>query len=165
MKNTDNQYLFDKLNDKFDRDLDRLKDSYDREAKMLMYGDASGLNMTKRRNRLWMWFDRKTRYRLLPKVLIFTIAILTIVDATLYALQIYWKIDYIGPIEFGAVCILLNLVIPALMIVLQGVYRNIDGYTGDYVYTAQDLCRRYPTVCDPAYKDLECNAYHRPKDD
>ena len=163
MKNTDNQYLFDKLNDKFDRDLDRLKDSYDREAKMLMYGDASGLNMTKRRNRLWMWFDRKTRYRLLPKVLIFTIAILTAVEIAIWKIMDYKS--YYGPIEFGCIFLVLFLVIPGLMIVLQGVYRNIDGYTGDYMYTAQDLCRRYPTVCDPAYEDLECNAYHRPKDD
>lgn len=70
MKNTDNQYLFDKLNNKFDRDLDTLKERYDRDAQMLMYGDASGLNMTKRRNRLWMWFDRKTQFRVFPKIMV-----------------------------------------------------------------------------------------------
>ncbi len=162
MRFTDNEYEFEKLNTKFDRDLDRLKDDYSRKAESLMYGDAAGLNMTKRRNRLWMWFDRKTRYKLLPKILIFAILACVSIDAVLMALMIKWDVNHIGSIELGAVSLLLNLIIPGMALCLQGVFANLSGHAGGSL--EKDVWNRYPTVTDPAWHDLEENIYHHPDD-
>ena len=70
MKNPANEYEFQKLNADFDKKLDRLSDEYKRKADEIFHADRYGLNMEKRRNRLWMWFDRKTGYQLIPKIVI-----------------------------------------------------------------------------------------------
>ncbi|MBP7526413.1 MAG: hypothetical protein KA801_00715 [Syntrophorhabdaceae bacterium] len=159
MKLIDNQYKFSKLNAKFDRDLDRLKDKYNREAAMLMYGDAQGLDMTTRRNRLWMWFDRKTKYQLLPKILILVLVLCIGVDAILMAAMMQWEVDFIGSIDLGVVALLLHLTIPGMAVCLAGVFANINGRS---VNNLQDnLFNKYPTVTDPAWQDLKENVWHR----
>ena len=70
MKNPANEYEFQKLNADFDKKLDRLGDEYKRKADEIFHADRYGLDMEKRRNRLWMWFDRKTGYQLVPKIVI-----------------------------------------------------------------------------------------------
>jgi len=159
MKLTDKQYKFDKLNAKFDRDLDRLKDNYSREAEMLKFGDAQELDMATRRNRLWMWFDRKTKYRLLPKILILVLVLCIGVDAMLMAAMMQWKIDFIGSIDLGVMALLLHLIIPGMVVCLAGVFANINGRS---VNRLQDnLFNKYPSVTDPAWHDLEENVWHR----
>ena len=70
MKNPVNEYEFQKLNADFDRKLDRLSDAYKRKADEILHADRYGLHMAKRRNCLWMWFDRKTKFRIFPKILL-----------------------------------------------------------------------------------------------
>src|SRR5208337_2350001 len=70
MKNPTNEYEFQKLNADLDKKLDRLSDEYKRKADEIFHADRYGLNMEKRGNRLWMWFDRKTGYQLIPKIVI-----------------------------------------------------------------------------------------------
>ena len=65
-----NEYEFQKLNADFDKKLDRLSEEYKRKTDEIFHADRYGLNMEKRRNRLWMWFDRKTGYQLIPKIVI-----------------------------------------------------------------------------------------------
>ncbi len=101
MRFTDNENEFEKLNTKFARDLDRLKDDYSRKAESLMYGDAAGLNMTKRRNRLWMWFDRATRYNIYAKIIVLAF----IISLVLFLVGL--MIDAFDSIYGGAAMILL----------------------------------------------------------
>ena len=51
MKNTDKRGPWNKSDNNLDLDIARLKDSYDREAQMLMYGNATELDARKKRNR------------------------------------------------------------------------------------------------------------------
>ena len=76
MKNPTNEYEFQKLNADFDRKLDRLSDKYKRKADEIFHADHYGLNMEKRRNRLWMWFDRKTGYQIVPKIVIISFLVI-----------------------------------------------------------------------------------------
>ena len=70
MKNPANEYEFQKLNADFDKKLDRLSEEYKRKADEIFHADRYGFDMAKRRNRLWMWFDRKTGYQIIPKIVI-----------------------------------------------------------------------------------------------
>ena len=153
MKNTDNQYLFDKLNDKFDRDLDTLKERYDREAQMLMYGDASGLNMTKRRNRLWMWFDRKTQFNIFAKIIVMAF----VVSVILFIIGL--AINVIGTKYGGAVMLLLFAIMAGTGIGILGMIfnRNCQNQR-DYYYDN-------PTITSPFFSDLEGNIWHQRKED
>ena len=69
MRHPDNSYEFDKLNARFDRKMDHLKRTYDIEAQNIFRADSVGTSI-RRRNPLWAWFDRKTKFRIFPKILL-----------------------------------------------------------------------------------------------
>ena len=79
MKNPTNEYEFQKLNADFDKRLDRLSDEYKRKADEIFHADRYGLDMEKRRNRLWMWFDRKTGYQIVPKIVIISFVVILVI--------------------------------------------------------------------------------------
>lgn len=157
MKNTDNQYLWDELNNKFDRDLDALKERYDRDVELLAMADARGLNMMKKWNLLWVWFDRKTGYRFLPKILVFVIILSVSLSVAVHMAMLLWKIEYIGSIDLGVVVLLSYLIIPGMIVCFAGLIanRHVTNNMGN------DIWNKYPTVTDPAWHDLEENIYHR----
>ena len=96
MKNPTNEYEFQKLNADFDKRLDRLSDEYKRKADEIFHADRYGLNMEKRRNRLWMWFDRKTGYQIVPKIVIISFLVIVIVLSIVVFLSFVtiWKLYF-----------------------------------------------------------------------
>ena len=96
MKSTVNEYEFQKLNADFDKKLDQLSEEYKRKTDEILHADRYGLDTDKRRNRLWMWFDRKTGYQLVPKIVIisfgvilgmFSVVVLRVFPASLRKLE------------------------------------------------------------------------------
>jgi len=147
MKNPVNEYEFQKLNADFDRKLDRLSDAYKRKADEIFQADRYGLNMEKQRNRLWMWFDRKTKFRIFPKILLAAMALT--VAAIIYQ------------IEFGydeGIALLLSFALVAEVCSCIAIFSS--GQKGD----ENPFQMSIDLVTNPAWKDLECNVYHK-KDD
>jgi len=147
MKNPTNEYEFQKLNADFDKRLDRLSDEYKRKADEILHADRYGLNMEKQRNRLWMWFDRKTKFRIFPKILLAAMALT--VAAIIYQ------------IEFGydeGIVMLLSFALVAEVCSCIAIFSS--GQKGD----ENPFQMSIDLVTNPAWKDLECNVYHK-KDD
>ncbi len=108
--------------------------------------------MEKRRNRLRMWFDRKTKFRVLPKILL-AVTILTVA-----AIACYFKLtsfphlfgDY-GPDD----CMGIFILSPALVIEILCCIAVFSSGQGN-----QEFPVYLDVVTNPAFKDLECNVYH-----
>ena len=93
MKNPANEYEFQKLNADFDKKLDRLSEEYKRKADEIFHADRYGLDMEKRRNRLWMWFDRKTGYQLVPKIVIISFGVTVILLSIVMVLLLRYDLE------------------------------------------------------------------------
>ncbi len=106
MKNPANEYEFQKLNADFDKKLDRLSDEYKRKADEIFHADRYGLDMQKRRNRLWMWFDRKTRYQLVPKIVIISFLVILGLLSIVMVLLLRYNMETLFSINLGAVFVL-----------------------------------------------------------
>lgn len=152
MKYTENQYLWDKLNNRFDRDLDTLKERYDRDARMLMMGDASGLNMAKKRNRLWMWFDKKTGCNVYAEIIVFAF----IVSASLFSVGLILNV-FAGSIYAGAGMLLLFAIMAGTGIGILGMIFNRNGMQAGDFYDN-------PTITSPFFSDMEGNIWHQRRD-
>ena len=144
MKNPANEYEFQKLNADFDRKLDRLGEEYMRKADEIFRADRYGLDMAKRRNRLWMWFDRKTKFRIFPKILLAAMALT--IAAIIY--QIGFGYD-------EGIATLLSFALVAEVCSCIAVFSF--GRQGD----ENPFQMSIDLVTNPAWKDLECNVYHR----
>jgi hypothetical protein len=157
MKSPANEYEFQKLNDDFDRKLGRLRGAYKRKADEILHADRYGLNMAKRRSRLWMWFDRKTKFRIFPKILLALMAL------TVIAIVCYFELASF-PHLFGDYrpddCLGIFILVPALVI-------EILGFIA--VFSSGQENQEFPiyldVVTNPAFKDLECNVYHEEQPD
>ncbi len=121
MKNPANEYEFQKLNADFDEKLDRLSDKYKRKADEIFHADRYGLDMDKRRNRLWMWFDRKTGYKLLPKV-VSVMFLATIALLGLVFFLVYHNVETILSVDMGAVIVSLSLAMLGEIIILISIF-------------------------------------------
>jgi hypothetical protein len=147
MKSPANEYEFQKLNADFDRKLDHLSGAYKRKADEIFRADQHGLNMEKRRNRLWMWFDRKTKFRIFPKILLAVVALT--VAAIIY--QIGFGYD-------EGMAMLLSFALVAEVCSCIAIFSSRQKGDENPFQMSIDL------VTNPAWKDLECNVYNR-KDD
>jgi hypothetical protein len=152
MKNPANKYEFQKLNADFDTKFDRLSEEYKRKADEILHADRYGLDMKKRRNRLWMWFDRKTKFRIFPKIL------LALTTLTVAAIPCYFKLASF-PHLFGDYrpddCMGVFILSPALVIeILCCIAVFSSGQEN------QEFPMYLDVVTNPAFKDLECNVYH-----
>jgi hypothetical protein len=156
MRHPDNSYEFDKLNARFDRKMDHLKRTYDIEAQNIFRADSVGTSI-RRRNPLWAWFDRKTKFRIFPKIL------LALTPLTFGAI-VYYIVSPTFPHLFGDYspddCRGIFILVPGLVAELLcciAVFSSGQGNDNPFQMSI-DL------VTNPAWKDLECNVYHR-KDD
>ncbi len=147
MKNPANEYEFQKLNADFDRKLDRLGEKYKRKADEIFQADRYGLNMEKRGNRLWMWFDRKTNFRILPKILLAAMAFT--VAAIVY--QTGFGYD-------EGIAMLLSFALVAEVCSCIAIFSSGQKGHENPFQMSIDL------VTNPAWKDLECNVYNRKND-
>ena len=108
--------------------------------------------MEKRRNRLWMWFDRKTKFRIFPKIL------LALTALTVIAIICYFELASF-PHLFGDYrpddCMGVFILVPALV---------IEMLCCIAVFSSRQESQEFPIypdiVTDPAFKDLRCNVYH-----
>lgn len=159
MKNQANDYEFQKLNAEFDKKLDRLGDEYKRKADDIFRADRYGRDMMqKRRNRLWMWFDRKTGYQLIPKiVIILFIATLGLVSLLL-VLFIRYNIETLFSINLPAVFLLSGLLLGGEILVLLGILRDLAGYRPRR-NASMDV------VTNPVWRHLRCNVWHHEMDE
>ena len=154
MKNPANEYEFQKLNADFDRKLDRLSEEYKHKTDEILHADRYGLNMAKGRNRLWMWFDRKTKFHIFPKIL------LGLTAFTVTAIVCYFEVasfphlfgDY-GPDDCQGI-ILLSFALVAEICCSIAVFSS-GSRNGDEEFP---MC--LDIVTNPAFKNLECNVYH-----
>ena len=121
MKKDQKEYEFQKLNAAF-------------------YTDRYSLDSKKRRNRLWMWFDRVTRYSLIPKIIV-AMTLVTVAGAVAgYKTNL---IENHPVIAF----------IVAILLFCEGVFLVSLFLDIPYDYN-------YDVVANPAFKDLEENAWH-----
>jgi hypothetical protein len=152
MKMPANEYEFQKLNDDFDRKLGRLRGAYKRKADEILHADRYGLHMAKRRNCLWMWFDRKTKFRIFPKILLGLTAL------TVMAIVCYFE-SASFPHLFGDYrpddCMGVFILVPALVIEILCCIAVFSSGQGN-----QEFPIYLDVVTNPAFKDLECNVYH-----
>ena len=126
MKNAEKEYEFQKLNHVF-------------------YTDHYNLDMKKRRNRLWMWFDRVTRYSLIPKIIV----AMTPVTLALVLVGFMTNVtERYGAYHADAVHLILMILLFCEGVFLVGLFLNIP-----YDYN-------YDVIANPAFKDLEENAWH-----
>jgi hypothetical protein len=155
MKNPANEYEFQKLNADFDRKLDRLSDAYKRKADEILHADRYGLDMRKQRNRLWMWFDRKTGYKLLPKV-VSAMFLATIVLLGLVFFLVYHNVEAILSVDMGAVIVALSLAMLGEIIILISIFSETSSlHSGDALSNA---------MLNPGLHHLKGNIWHRDTD-
>ncbi len=154
MKNQANEYEFQKLNADFDRKLGRLRGAYKRKADEIFRADQYGLNMEKRGNRLWMWFDRKTKFRIFPKILLAAMAL------TVSAIVCYYSSASFrdlfgdkGPNDFLGIFLLVPLLMAEIFCYIAIFSSRRQGEDNPFQMSI-DL------VTNPAWKNLECNVYH-----
>ena len=147
MKSPANEYEFQKLNADFDKNLGRLRAEYMRKADEILHADRYSLSMARRRNRLWMWFDRKTKFRIFPKILLG----LTALTVTAIIYQIGFGYD-------EGIAMLLSFALVAEVCSCIAIFSS--GQKGD----ENPFQMSIDLVTNPAWKDLECNVYHK-KDD
>ena len=158
MKSPANEYEFQKLNADFGKNLGRLREEYMRKADEILHADRYGLNMAKRRNRLWMWFDRKTKFRIFPKTLLGLTAL------TVTAIVCYFELvsfrhlfgDY-GPDACRGI-ILLTFALVAEVLSCIAAFSSRSRNDEEEFPMCLDI------VTNPAFKNLECNVYHEKHD-
>jgi hypothetical protein len=158
MKNPTNEYEFQKLNADFDERLDRLSDEYKRKAGEIRHADRYGLDMQKRRNRLWMWFDRKTGYQLVPKIVIISFLVILGLFSVVVLLGFRYDMDTFLSINLHGAFILLGLMLGGNLLVLLAVLEELAGYR-PRKNASTDI------VTNPAWKRLKCNVWHRETDE
>jgi hypothetical protein len=155
MKNPTNEYEFQKLNADFDRKFDRLSGEYKRKANEIFYADRYGLDMEKRKNRLWMWFDRKTGYKLLPKV-VSVMFLTTIALLGLVFFLAYHNVEAILSVDMGAVIVALSLAMLGEIIIIVNIFGETSGlHSGDALGNA---------MLNPGLHHLKGNIWHRDTD-
>jgi len=158
MRNRANEYEFQKLNADFDKKLDRLSEEYKRKADEIFRADRDDLYMEKKRNRLWMWFDRKTRYQIVPKIVIFSFILTLALVSFLLVLFIRYDIEMLFSINLPAVFLISGLLLMGEIPVLLRVLRELTGYPH-----RRDMS--LDIVTNPAWKNLKCNVWHRETDE
>jgi len=158
MKNPANEYEFQKLNADFDKKLDQLSDEYKRKADEIFHADCYGPDAQKRRNRLWTWFDRKTRYQIVPKIVIFSFMVTLGLVSLLLVLFVRYDIETLFSINLPAVFVLLSLMLGGEILVLIAVLEDLAGYRSDD-NTLMDV------VTNPGWKRLKWNVWHRKTDE
>ncbi len=158
MKNPANEYEFQKLNADFDRKLDRLGDDYKRKADEIFRADRCGLDMQKRRNHLWMWFDRKTGYQFVPKIVIISFLLILGLFSVVILLGFRYNMDTFLSINLHGAFILLGLMLGGNLLVLLATLEELAGYRPRRNVT-KDI------VTNPAWKHLKCNVWHRETDE
>ncbi len=158
MKNPTNEYEFQKLNADFDKRLDRLSDEYKRKADGIFHANQYGLDMQKRRNRLWVWFDRKTGYQIVPKIVIFSFMVTLGLVSLLLVLFIRYDMETLFSINLPAVFLVSGLLLMGEIPVLLGVLRELAGYRPRRNISLD-------IVTNPAWKNLKCNVWHREMDE
>jgi hypothetical protein len=158
MKNPTNEYEFQKLNADFDKKLDRLSDEYKCKAEEIFHADRNGLDMKKRRNRLWMWFDRKTAYQLIPKIVIFSFMVTLGLVSLLLVLFIRYDMETLFSINLPAVFVLLSLLLGGEILVLLAVLYELAGYRPPNNAPMN-------VVTNPVWRHLRCNVWHRETDE
>ncbi|OPY70762.1 MAG: hypothetical protein A4E57_00379 [Syntrophorhabdaceae bacterium PtaU1.Bin034] len=156
MKNPANEYEFEKLNADFDKKLDRLNEEYKRRVDEIFRADRSGLDMN-RRNRLWMWFDRKTGYQLVPKIVIISFGVTVILLAIVMVLLLRYDIETLFSINLGVAFGVLSLLFTGELIVVLQVSGELEG--GHHDGPSMDI------VTSPAWRRLKCNVWHRETDE
>jgi hypothetical protein len=157
MKSSTNEYEFQKLNADFDKRLDRLSDEYKHRADEIFHADQYGLDMQKRRNRLSMWFDRKTGYQIVPKIVIISFVVILGLFLFVVLLGFRYNMETLFSINLGAAFILLSLMLGGNLLVLLAVLRELAGYRPRR-NVSLDI------VTNPAWKRLKCNVWHRERD-
>ena len=158
MKNPTNKYEFQKLNADFDKRLDRLSEEYKRKADEIFHADQYGLDMQKRRNRLWIWFDRKTRYQIVPKIVIISFLVILGLFSVVVLLGFRYGMETLFSINLGAAFILLGLMLGGNLLVLLAVLEDLAGHPHDDTILMD-------VVTNPAWKRLKCNVWHRETDE
>ena len=153
MKNAANEYEFQKLNADFGKKLDRLNDEYKRKADEIFHADRYGLDTRKRRNRLWMWFDRKTRYQFIPKIVIISFLVTVVLLSIVMVLLLRYNMESLFSINLGAVFGVLSLLFMGELIVVLRVSGELEGRYHD------DASMNI--VTSPAWRRLKCNVWHR----
>jgi hypothetical protein len=157
MKNRANEYEFQRLNADFDKKLDRLSDAYKRKADQISQADRYGLDVAKPRNRLWMWFDRKTRYQIIPKIVIISFGVTAILLGIVMVLLLRYNMESLFSIDLGAVFGVLSLLFTGELIVVLRVSGELEGRYADDV--------SMNIVTSPAWRRLKCNIWHRETDE
>jgi len=158
MKNPANEYEFQKLNADFDKRLDQLSDKYKRKAGEIFHADRYGLDVQKRRNRLWTWFDRKTRYQIVPKIVIISFLVILGLFSVVVLLGFRYSMETLFSINLGAAFILLGLMLGGNLLVLLAVLEDLAGHPHDDTILMD-------VVTNPAWKRLKCNIWHRETDE
>ncbi len=158
MKNPTNEYEFRKLNADFDKRLDRLSDEYKRKADEIFHADRNGLGMKKRRNRLWMWFDRKTRYQIVPKIAIISFGLTVILLSIVMILLLRYNMESLFSVDLGVAFLILGLLLGGEIVVLLAVLQELAGYRPRRNISLD-------IVTNPAWKNLKCNVWHRETDE
>ena len=111
-----------------------------RKLNAAFYTDHYSLDSKKRRNRLWMWFDRVTRYSLIPKIIV----AMTLV--TVAAALVGYKTNLIENHPVVAFMV-------AILLFCEGMF-----FLGLFLNIPYDY--NYDVIANPAFKDLEENAWH-----
>jgi hypothetical protein len=157
MKNSTNEYEFQKLNADFDKKLDRLSEEYKRKSDEIFHADRYGLDR-KRRNLLWMWFDRKTGYQLVPKIVIISFLVILGLFSVVVLLGFRYDMDTLLSINLHGAFILLGLMLGGNLLVLLAVLEELAGYR-PHRNASMDI------VTNPAWKRLKCTVWHRETDE
>lgn len=158
MKSTANEYELQKLNANFDKKLGRLSEEYRRKADAILDADCHGFGMQKRTKRLWMWFDEKTRYQLVPKIVVLSFALIFFLFSLVALLGFHYNMETLFSINLGAAFVLLGLMLGGSILALLAVLRELTGHR----------YRRNPSfdvVTNPGWKHLRYNIWHRETDD
>ena len=154
MKNSVNEYELQKLNADFDNKLDSLSSEYKRKTDEIFHADRYGFDMEKRRNRLWMWFDRKTGYQLIPKIVIISFLVILGLFSVVILLGFRYNMETLFSINLGAAFVLLGLMLGGNLLVLLSVLEDLAG-------CRHDDAALMDAVTNPAWKRLKCNVWHR----
>ena len=127
-----------------------------RVGRFINRADHCGLYMKTRRNRVWIWFDRKTGYRLFPKAMILTF-LTTAALLGLVVLFIRHNIDMLFSVDLVVVGMVLALIAFGEGIVLL----RISGEGSTY---RRGTSNEMITITSPFFRHLEGNIWHHDSD-
>ena len=105
-----------------------------------------------------MWFDRKTRYQLIPKIVIFSFVVTLGLVSSVLVLFIRYDMETLFSINLRAVFVLLSLHAGGEILVLLAVLYELAGYRPRR-NASMDV------VTNPAWRHLRCNVWHRETDE